>query len=149
MKTKTETFYICEYCCKNFTNPEECVKHEFECSKNKKNEVIIHRFVGEFYISNMVGTIAKDEITAYLYKDGNYYDTNDNLYIVKQSELKKYDTSFDCNCILFKMYVLANSGYDKEMIVQTFEWEVRRKLNEVIRAIEENRNKLKIQRYNV
>ena len=149
MKTKTETIYICEYCCENFTNPEECVKHELECSKNKKNEVIIHKFVGKFYISNMAGTIVKDEIPAYLYKDGNYYDTNDNLYITKQSKLKEYETDLDCNCILFEMCVLADSGYDKEMIVQTFEWEVRRKLNEIVRMIEENRNQLKIQRYNV
>ena len=149
MKTRTETIYICEHCGENFTDYKECVIHESECSKNKKNEVIIHQFVGEFYISNMSGNIVKNEIAAYLYKDGNYYDINDDLYIVKQSKLKEYDTSFDCNCISFKMHILANSGYDREMIVQTFEYEVRRKLNEVVRMIEENRNKLKIQRYNV
>ena len=149
MKSKTETFYICEYCGEKFNDVEECGAHEFSCKKKKDNEVIIHEFVGNFYLSNMAGNIVKNEIYSYLHDDGRYYDTEDHLFVVNKKDINQHEISIDCNSIHFRMCVIANSGYSPEEVVNVFKYQLSHKLYEISEMIDRNRFNLKIDKVNI
>lgn len=149
MRSETKTFYICEYCGENFNNIDECGAHELVCKKRKNNEVIIHEFVGNFYLSAMAGNIVKNEIYAYLQDNGRYYDADDHLFIVNKENINQHEISVDCNSILFRMYVIANSGYSPEEVVNVFKYQLSRKLYEISEMINKNRFNLKIDKVNI
>ena len=146
---RLETIYICEYCGENFNNTDSCTKHESVCKKSKENEVVLHKFVGEFCVPVMAGSFVKNEISAYLYNNDSYYDSIDNYYLLKKSALKQPESWIDNNYIRFELYVAADSFYDVQMIFQMFEFEVRHKLTEIVDNINKYKHNLRIEKVNI
>lgn len=146
---RQSTIYSCEYCDRQYTDYNECHAHEERCSRNHKNMIDLNIFEGRFSISEMCGQLTRHELKAIKNDSRFYIDANTGNNVIECDNENKFIIKRMGEYIHLKYVTKYCNEEMIEMILSSFEFEIRKELVGYIRFIEEGKRNLRIGKVNI